>query len=349
MAPLEEYLSPLLSTGGDFSDLMKSFRPIMHTILLIWKESTHYNNPSRLVVLIREICNSLIWQSREYLPGQTIFEMIENEETHHVVRKLNEVLKVISSFKTVYFDYKSRATNECGDNPWRIQNNALFMRLDSFQERCHDILDLASTIVQFSRLERIEVGGTKGKALTTTVQQTFSDFQSAVGCMQAVTYDIMDVTAKQFDDDFYEFRCKIKELERRLGAVLTQGFDDSPTIHGRFKLLDSFETLLDRPIIQDELERKHSLLIESFSEDLKLTQEIFLQNKDSPPIQSNQPPMSGAIIWCIGLRTRIQTPMKKLNELAAKSAAILEREEAKEMIKMYSSIVESLETCARGF
>ncbi len=59
----------------------------------------------------------------------------------------------------------------------------------------------------------------------------------------------MDIAIKEFDDDFYEFRAKIKELERRLASVITQGFDDSDTILGRFKLLDSFEGLLNRPII----------------------------------------------------------------------------------------------------
>jgi dynein heavy chain len=74
----------------------------------------------------------------------------------------------------------------------------------------------------------------------------------------------MDVSAKQFDDDFYEFRCKIKELERRLASVLTQGFDDASTLTGRFKLLDSFDKLLERPIIQDELEKKHIVLLDFY-------------------------------------------------------------------------------------
>ena len=56
--------------------------------------------------------------------------------------------------------------------------------------------------------------------------------------------------SSQFDDDFYEFRCSIKELERRLGAVVSLAFDDCATVYGRFKLLDSFEGLLERPIIQ---------------------------------------------------------------------------------------------------
>jgi len=62
-------------------------------------------------------------------------------------------------------------------------------------------------------------------------------------------YDIMDIGAKNFDDDFYEFRTKIKELERRLASVITQSFDDYDTIYGRFKVLESFEGLLNRPII----------------------------------------------------------------------------------------------------
>ena len=86
----------------------------------------------------------------------------------------------------------------------------------------------------------------------------------------------MDISKKEFDDDFYKFRSKIKELERRLATVITQGFDDSDTIHGRFKLLDSFEGLLSRPIIQDELEKKHIVLIESYKQDLKSVQTIFL-------------------------------------------------------------------------
>lgn len=64
-------------------------------------------------------------------------------------------------------------------------------------------------------------------------------------------YDIMDIDEKdkKFDDDFYKFRSKIKELERRLASVITQGFDDMDTIQGRFKILESFEGLLNRPII----------------------------------------------------------------------------------------------------
>jgi len=80
---------------------------------------------------------------------------------------------------------------------------------------------LTNTIVQFNKLAKIELGGTKGKTLTETVAQIFNEFKSNVEEFQSVKYDIMSIDEKKFDDDFYRFRFKIKELERRLASVIT--------------------------------------------------------------------------------------------------------------------------------
>lgn len=298
-----------------FPNTVEFFKPMMHIILLIWKNSKHYNTTPRLVVLMREICNSLIKQAKKYVSGEQIFQMIESEEANNAVTMLKTTLNVCGEFKGTYFDYKSTANAECPNNPWKMQNNALFLRLDSFLERCHDILDLTQTIVQFSKLSKIEIGGTKGKTLTDSIKNIYTDFLTAVSKFKSVPYDIMDVEAKAFDDDFYEFRASIKELERRLGSVVSLAFDDCSTVYGKFKLLDSFEGLLERPIIQDELEKKYVALVQSYGVDLKTVQEIFLQNRDNCPIASNLPPISGALTWCRGLIERIDIPFGKLNQL----------------------------------
>jgi len=340
LSTLEPWFDKLVgNVQDDFGSLMHLFRPTMHLILMIWKNSKCYNTPGRLVVLVREICNALIKQSCGYVSGEEIFRLIDENEAGLAVEKLKTTLKVCGTFKSTYFDYKATANAECAANPWRIQNNALFVRLDTFLERCHDILDLTQTIVQFSQLGEIEVGGTKGKTLTTSVQQIYSDFNTAVASFENVKYDIMDVNAKRFDDDFYEFRCTIKELERRLGSILIQAFDDSGTIYGRFKLLDSFEGLLERPIIQDELEKKHVMLVQQYGVDLKSIQELFLAQRETPPIPVNLPPVAGSITWCRGIMQRANIPMQKLQML---HRSVLEREEAKEVTKVHENIYESL-------
>ena len=158
--------------GEAFQNLTQAFRPIVHLIMLVWKHSKYYNTPARLVVLMREICNDLIRQARAYVSSEHLFEI----EPQEAVERLMVTLKVCGTFKSVYFDYKSRANNEVPSNPWRLQNTALFPRLDSFLERCHDLLDLCKTIVQFQKLERIEIGGNKGRTLSASVGQIYADF-----------------------------------------------------------------------------------------------------------------------------------------------------------------------------
>lgn len=223
----------------------------------------------------------------------------------------------------------------------------MFLRLDSFLERCHDILDLAQTIVQFSKIEKIEIGGTKGKTLSTSVRQIYSDFTESVATFKKVPYDVIDVSAKQFDDDFYEFRCKVKMLERRLSSIITQAFDDSATMFGKFKLLDSFSELLDRPIIADELERKHRALIAAYSEDLQLVGDIFLrqrlafENRTTMSKHAGRymPPIAGALGWVHGLIERIRGPFLELQSI---SSNIMEKDEGKDVVKSYKATMAKL-------
>lgn len=139
-------------------------------------------------------------------------------------------------------------------------------------------------------------------------------------------YDVLDIEAKQFDDDFYEFRCQIKELERRLGSVLNQGFEDCATVFAAFKLIESFEGLLEREFIQADLERKHLELIKAYGSDLKDVQDTFTRQKtcsaegfylerEGPPLYMNLPPISGALFWANGLLDRIEEPMVPANPL----------------------------------
>ncbi len=142
--------------------------------------------------------------------------------------------------------------------------------------------------------------------MTNSIRQTHSDFLAAIQVFVHAGYNIMDVDSKAFDEDFYTFRSQINELERRLASVITQAFDDAVTVFGRFKLLDSFEGLLEREIIQTDLEKKNIDLLNGYALDLKQVQEIFVIFKDQPPINNNAPPRAGAVAWVRGLMERIQ-------------------------------------------
>jgi dynein heavy chain len=66
---LSELFKELVDPTKELNDMAELFVPILHTILLIWQYSSHYNTPSRLVVLIREICNAIITQCNMKMNG----------------------------------------------------------------------------------------------------------------------------------------------------------------------------------------------------------------------------------------------------------------------------------------
>ena len=329
-----------LNHADSFPNLTELFKPIMHIVLLIWKNSRFYNTTPRLVVLIVEISNAIINQATGYVNGRQIFDLIEADDSTTAMGHLQTTIQVCEAFKATYFEYKATANAECPTNKWRVQHSALFVRLNAFLERCQDVLELTQTIVQFSRLSKIDVGGTKGLALTASVLLVHRDFESALAAFKAVPYDIMDVRRTEFDDDCHAFRNRVKELERRLGAIVTQAFDDCASIRAKFQLMDTFEGLLERPTLQDEVEKRSISLVQLYGADLKVVQELFFVDRDAPPISCNLPPIAGALTWCRALKGRIVQPMDKLRGM---SRAILEREETKDVVNTFHIIISSLD------
>ena len=139
----------------------------------------------------------MIDAARRYIDSSTLFSLDPTE----ALERFQLTLKVCGLFKSSYFDYKALSETEAPDNPWKIQNAALFPRLDAFLERCHDLLDLFRTVVQFRKLERIEIGGNKGRTLSASVVQIYSDFNGLLERILHLPYDVLDVEVTQRDDD----------------------------------------------------------------------------------------------------------------------------------------------------
>ena len=100
---------------------------------------------------------------------------------------------------------------------------------------------LLETIVQFQRLERIEIGGTKGDMLSASVIHLYGLFMEEVKVFSTITYDCFNINDNSFDHDFDKFAKWISESEIQIGSVVAQGLADCVSVEAAFKLLSSFE------------------------------------------------------------------------------------------------------------
>jgi len=324
----------------DFAKVEALFVPLVHTMLLVWQHSASYNTKPRLAVLVQEIGYGLISQAQRHVSGEKIFRAIQDDNVLEAVALLKSTITTCDKFKQVFARYQVKASQILTPpDAWEVSHEVVFAHLNAFLERCNDMLEFCYIVQEFGKLERIYVGGTKGKQLTEQLRDIYRDFTRAVERFQHLPYDLMDVAARAFDDDFYAYRLQVKELERRLAAVIGAAFDDACTLSARFKLLESFESLVERPIVRDELNRRQSVLLAQYAADLQAVQELFLSLKDNPRIDLNLPPIAGALSWCRGLLDRVQEPMLKIRQM---SLSANNTNELRELERLHDALCKQL-------
>lgn len=217
----------------------------------MWRHGAHYNTPRRVTVLVRQVANAVIAAAQRHVTGKAVFELVAEDTPGAAVSRLRTTAAVASALKKAYFAAKARASAEVPHRPWLIANGALFGRLDAFLGQLHDVGEVAAAATAYGKLEKMVVGGDRGQALCTAMEGLYADYRAALGALEAAPYDLLlEVDAARFAADMAEWRAHARALDRRLAATLRTALDDAPNVYARFKLLDSFDALLERAAVQ---------------------------------------------------------------------------------------------------
>ena len=345
LKPLRDHFAAM--DEAEFTDIRPLFSPLMHTVCLVYSHSTYYNSAARIIVLMTETCNMLIEQARTYLDPTTIFQ-VEVEEAldkvHISIRNLKEFKTTFQHFKSVVPTYFSEDKTP---KTWEFQEHLVFQRFDDFLARLGIIEEFFLTAQQFLKLEKVEIGGIRGKALTTSIKKVSDEFKELYGVFTNRTYDSLDPKDEGFLKDNEKFNSKIFSLDRKLGAILSRAFDDCVVTESMFKLLSIFGTLIERKLIAHELNDKMPHLVTKLHAEMDEAKTIFLKqsarikDKGKALIDRNMPPVSGQLKFAKELRDKISRGMKNFLDLDHNIKA---SEDGEMIVEKYKEMV-GLLTC----
>ena len=178
------------------------------------------------------------------------------------------------------------------------------------------MMEFFNTAVQFLKLEKVEIGGIRGKALTSNINKVHEEFKDLYGVFSLRTYDSLDPKDPGFLKDYEKFNQKVSALDRKLGAILARAFDDCIVTESLFKLLHIFGTLVERKLIAFELTDRMPKLVLMLNSEMDEAQEIFarqekrLQEMGKALTDRNMPPVSGQLSFSKELRHKIVTSVK---------------------------------------
>uniref|UniRef100_A0A803TFR0 Dynein axonemal heavy chain 17 n=1 Tax=Anolis carolinensis TaxID=28377 RepID=A0A803TFR0_ANOCA len=282
--PLEE------TENVEFNEVKPLLNRVLHMVCLIWATSKYYSTPARTIVLLQEICSLLIQQARNYLN----YEDLLKAETEESLRKVETAFDVFNYFKQLFEE--RRETLDTYFQPgqvvkkWDFPSIMVFAQLDNFLERLQVVHDLLTTVLDIEKLEKLEFSGIKGKFLSQQVLGMHEEFQEAYKVFSESTYDCLDIANLEFEEDVYEFKWKIEDMDRRLGTIFGQAYDDAASVEHVFKVcyLSHYN-------------------ITVFSNcNLSLYMIVFFSGY--PPVHRNMPLVAGGIHWTRELKDRIQIP-----------------------------------------
>ncbi|NXL65574.1 DYH9 protein, partial [Chordeiles acutipennis] len=340
LMPLKRHLEDIEMV--EFSEVKPFLVPLLHVVCLIWVTSKHYNVPVRIVVLLQEICNLLIQQALVYLSPEDLLKG-EMEES---LNKVHMVLGILNAFKGAFEERKEKLHTyyEPGQEvrEWDFHTAMVFSRLDSFLRRLEMVEDVLVTALDLMKLEKIEFSGIKGKTLGQQVLDMYEEFQEAYKVLTARCFAF----PQEFEQDAFDFQRKVEDIDRRLGTVFIQAFDDASDLEHVFKLLDMFGSLLERPVIAADAADKYSVLIRMFNSALNHARLIYSRHIQAtlelgfPPVHKNMPPVAGALGWAQELRARIQVPFGHLKHIPH---LCLDSAEGRRVMEKYEEMIQLLD------
>lgn len=110
-----------------------------------------------------------------------------------------------------------------------------------FYKQSFPCLRFFFTVIEFLKLEKVEIGGLRGRQLSTRITAVYVDFNQYFTAFASKSYDVLDPDDHEFDEDFENFQTHILELDMKLAAILCQAFDDCHNLESMFKVRNVYE------------------------------------------------------------------------------------------------------------
>ncbi|XP_035168476.1 LOW QUALITY PROTEIN: dynein heavy chain 17, axonemal [Oxyura jamaicensis] len=348
LQPLQVLLEEM--EQAEYVQLQSYIDRVLYTVCLTWVHSEHYNTPSRVIVILQEICNLLIEMTRNFLSPEEVMKGLQGEleETLGGIRlSISTIEKFFQSYSSCCSDLLPTLFTEKEPRLWEFPRSLVFRRMDSFLHRLKTLEELYEISIEFLKLEKAELGGVRGNILGSQVFQIYEEVSELVKGFADCKYDPLDPAEEQLDKDFAEFQSKIRDLDRRLATILCQGFDDCNSLASAVKLVHMFSSLLDRPLIKAEVSPYYSSLLAAFSAELDAVKVLYdaqtalaRAGGGALPAHTNMPPVAGQLQWALELQQRLEGPHR---ELLAINHPAMGSAEAELVSKKYEEMVALLQ------
>ena len=251
------------------------------------------------------------------------------QPSKQILANLRACLQTNQQYQASYALMRQQLADNPKGKQFDFNENIIFGKFDLFCRRVEKLVDMFSTVQQFSALARHNLEGMEG---------LMTNFWSIVGDFKRKPYELLDFALNQFDRDYLEFNANIHELESSLQGFINQSFETINSTEQALDLLKQLHIILHRDSLKDDLDSKFMVIFHNYSIDLETVQRLYEKQKAQPPMARNATPVAGSVMWARQLMRRIEGPIAVFKT----NAALMATKEAKKVVKVYNKIARTI-------
>ncbi|KAL3815567.1 hypothetical protein ACHAXA_000299 [Cyclostephanos tholiformis] len=331
LSTLQRFIEPLYSgTAQSIIDtlpaLINSIK-VRRTVYLllyfqddIYSISRYYNTEERVTIMLAKITDQMIIRCMENISGGKGCDMWQ-EDPKLLIKKLDAGIKLNESYKEQFRLMKRKLENALDGKQFDVNDMQIFGKFDLFCRRLIKLIDMFSTIDQFTMLAENKLEGME--PLVDSFMQIKQDFR-------ARNHELLDYQNNKFMTEITS--------SSTMQEFIDCSFENISSISHSFNLLQKFQKILQRESLRADLDSKLNIIFLKYGQELEKTQQLYEKLKQDPPISRTMPPVAGNIAWSRHLLKRIEEPMKQFEA----NQNILAGKDAKKIIKMYNKIARTL-------
>ncbi|XP_045494772.1 dynein axonemal heavy chain 2 [Colias croceus] len=285
----------ILECVEDPDEICNHIPQIINLFRVIWMESPYYNSETRITNLFKALSNQIIILCRNYIKLEDLFD----GQTKKALGEFSKCIDCCKRYREIY-DLMAEAHSEVNPGTWELDTGSIFNYIDSFVQRCFDMLDVCNCMIIFGRIDELEVihkpmfAGARGDQFEAKCDQIEHMFHDALDQVRAVADTILDVQAPSWYDDVLQFRTVIKDIEIIIENLVETVFEGVNHVEEAVVALYSLHNYSKRKSLRRIFKRKTAEVWAMFSDEVQEAKKDMVSARGQYP--SDLPSFSGRAV-----------------------------------------------------
>lgn len=323
-------------------DVLRAIAPTLRALRMVWVISHHYSDDSRMGSLLERLSDALIHRVRESVNYQELFAQASSGlGAHATLRDVQLSKSIMESWKSEYLNAREEIERSNRDSRWEFDRERLFMKSDYVADVCAEFSEMVIVVSDFRTFLSPRL-----KAVTLDadgVDEISARVDALCLTIEMSQLDIFDsANAASWKAMHKSFVMEKTRIERALCNFIDACFKRLRSSAGAFALVQELKSTMHadddevlsgstRMTLNSQILGKMQDVLEQFSREIDSTRHIFNSHRRSPPLNRDQPTVSGSIHWVRSLFYKLRVTMKSFNACVEDQRGIRDTPAAQEV------------------